>query len=121
MDAKPKRRWYQFSLRTIFVLVFVVSIPLAWVGYSLNWIRQRQEYRKRYYTGMGMGGTVSEITGVRAPGGLWLFGESGYFEMNWSGDPKNKKECQRLFPESKLSEASFGPGSIKSGIGTGVF
>lgn len=46
MDDKPKikrRRWFQFSLQTMFVLVMLVSIPLAWVGYSLSWIRQRHE------------------------------------------------------------------------------
>jgi hypothetical protein len=38
----PRRRWYQFSLRTMFVLVTVACVVLAWVGYSLNWIRQRR-------------------------------------------------------------------------------
>jgi hypothetical protein len=38
-----RRRWYQFSLRTMFVAVTLVAIPLAWVGYSLSWIRQRHE------------------------------------------------------------------------------
>ena len=27
----------------MFVVVFLVSIPLAWVGYSLNWIKHRRQ------------------------------------------------------------------------------
>ena len=26
---KPKRRWFQFSLKTLLIGVFVVSVPLA--------------------------------------------------------------------------------------------
>ena len=38
--VSPPRR---FGLRTLFVVVVIVSIPCAWVGYSMNWIRQRRE------------------------------------------------------------------------------
>ena len=41
----PLRRWFAFRLRTLFVLVAVLSIPLAWVAYSLNWIRERREFK----------------------------------------------------------------------------
>jgi hypothetical protein len=43
VKPSPHRRWNQFSLRTIFVGMTLVSIPLAWMGYSVNWIRQRRE------------------------------------------------------------------------------
>ncbi len=44
MDATPltRRRWFRFSLRTMFVLVTVIAI---FVGYHVNWIRQRNELR----------------------------------------------------------------------------
>jgi hypothetical protein len=41
MDAnlpKPRRR-FRFSLRTMFVLVTALCV---WLGYQLNWIRQRR-------------------------------------------------------------------------------
>ena len=46
----PKRRWPQFSLRTMFVVVTVLAVPLGWIGYSLNWIRQRHEFHKLHET-----------------------------------------------------------------------
>jgi hypothetical protein len=39
----PPRRWFAFRLRTLFVLVAVLSIPLAWVAHTLDWIRRRQD------------------------------------------------------------------------------
>ena len=33
MTAKPKRRWYQFNIRTLLVVTALVTIPLARIGY----------------------------------------------------------------------------------------
>jgi hypothetical protein len=41
------RRRRSFSLRTLFVAVTVLAVPLGWVGYQLNWIRQRHELLER--------------------------------------------------------------------------
>jgi hypothetical protein len=38
-----RRRWFQFSLSTLFVLVTVLAVFLAWLAYNLNWIAQRKE------------------------------------------------------------------------------
>jgi hypothetical protein len=32
----PKRRWFQFRLLTLFVLVAVVAIPCAWLKWKIN-------------------------------------------------------------------------------------
>ena len=34
----------RFSLRTLFVLVAIAAVPMGWVAYQLNWIRQRHEF-----------------------------------------------------------------------------
>src|SRR5881296_2575500 len=34
-------RWPQVSLRTLFALVFLLAIPLGWLGVQLKWIRDR--------------------------------------------------------------------------------
>ena len=34
----PERRCFRFSLRTMFVVVTVMG---GWLGYCLNWIRER--------------------------------------------------------------------------------
>jgi hypothetical protein len=38
MDIKPKRRWFRFSLRTLLVVVTILSV---WLGYQLNTARQQ--------------------------------------------------------------------------------
>ena len=40
MSENPKRR-LRFSLRTMLVLVAILSVPMAWVAYCKNWIRER--------------------------------------------------------------------------------
>jgi len=40
LTPAPKRRWFRWSLRTMFVVVTVCG----WIGYQLNWIRQRHEF-----------------------------------------------------------------------------
>jgi hypothetical protein len=39
MTPAPKGRWFRFSLRTLFVVVTVFG---CWMGYEVNWIRQRR-------------------------------------------------------------------------------
>jgi hypothetical protein len=44
MTLVPKRRWPRFTLRTLFVVVTVFGV---WLGWQLNWIRQRHVYLAR--------------------------------------------------------------------------
>jgi len=95
------RRRFQFSLRTLFVLTVVVSIPLAWVGYSLSWIRQRREV----LAGARVWDTSSFSSNVRrtAPAGLWLLGETGVNDVTLlPGSSLDTKELKRLFPEAEI-------------------
>ena len=41
-DAKPKRRWFQFSLRWLFVLVTLLAI---WLGWQVSIVRERNHLR----------------------------------------------------------------------------
>src|SRR5215813_3026522 len=44
MNSNPKRRWYQFSLRTFLVVMIIASAAFGyWVHWSREWIRQRHE------------------------------------------------------------------------------
>jgi hypothetical protein len=38
-EAAPKRRWFQFSLRTLFAVVTVIAI---WLGWELKTVRDRR-------------------------------------------------------------------------------
>jgi hypothetical protein len=40
---KRKRRWYQFSLRTMMIGVVIVAIPCAWLGRKINKKRHERE------------------------------------------------------------------------------
>ncbi len=41
---KPRpERWPQVSLRGLFVLLTVLSVPLGWLGVQLTWIRDRHQ------------------------------------------------------------------------------
>jgi len=43
---RPKRRWYQFSLRTLLVFVLVLSVPLAWLAMKMQKARKEREAEK---------------------------------------------------------------------------
>jgi len=43
MTAPLRRRWFRFSLRTLFVLVAVLGVFLGWLGVQVKWIRDRHE------------------------------------------------------------------------------
>jgi hypothetical protein len=42
MDPAPKRRWYQFGLRTLLAFVFVLAVASAWYGNRLRLIEQER-------------------------------------------------------------------------------
>jgi hypothetical protein len=39
---KRNRRWFRFSLRTLMVVMALVSLPMAWLGSQANMIRERE-------------------------------------------------------------------------------
>ena len=40
---KPKRRWLQFSLRTLLVLVLTCSLPCGWLAHKIKQARGQRE------------------------------------------------------------------------------
>ena len=43
MTAKPlKRRWYQFRLRTLFIAILVLSLPLSWFAVRMEKARRQR-------------------------------------------------------------------------------
>ncbi len=41
-QPKRRRRWYQFSLRTLMLFMVVCAIPSAWVGWKLEATRRER-------------------------------------------------------------------------------
>jgi hypothetical protein len=104
----PKRRWFRFSLRTLFVVVTVFG---CWLGYELNWIRQRHEAiywleasSDSWYAPSQTGAKVQ----ADPPWSLRLFGERaivgiGMDRQQFTGlVPYSPTELKRLFPEARV-------------------
>ena len=88
MTTAPKRRWFQWSLRTLFVVVTLVGCATGWVVYQINWIRQRSEFvasEKRIHERRGVAVTIAYTypgkQPVRAPFMLWTLGETGFSDI----------------------------------------
>ncbi len=83
----------------------VLAVPLGWVAYSLNWIRQRREVIRT--TDFFQRGPIPKVD---APAALWFFGEEGVYSIP-RNTPKSVKhltvgELQELFPESEIWDRS---------------
>lgn len=92
LTPTAKRRWFRFRLRTLFVVSTVICL---WLGYELNWIRQRQEFVTQEEAKLGDRFWTEWQTHWKnepefakrvqwparpratAPSLLWLFGERG--------------------------------------------
>ena len=103
IDPSPapatRTRRLRFGLRTLFVLVTIVA---CWLGYSMNWIHQRREALASG-TMQVSGPDVALFFPPRAPGGLWLFGEKGEYEIIVpSNDEGDGQRAIRLFPEARV-------------------
>ncbi len=125
MTTTPKRRWFAYSLRTLFVVVTVFGLAVGWFIYQLNWIRQRREAMDKYSQTYNDPAERYEkedgtIVSFHAPGLLWLFGERNVreFTMNVPENPDDPAmwfyshpEVQRiqcLFPEAQVDGQYIG-------------
>jgi hypothetical protein len=102
IQEKPKRRWYQFSLRTMFVAVTLACIAMAfavrWVQHSREWIRQRDGALGENFVQRTLPDKESDRP--LAPSGLWLLGAKGEPEIECP--PEKRERMQRLFPEARV-------------------
>src|SRR5262245_27784228 len=93
MQLKPR-----FTLRTLFVLVALASIPLGSCTYQLNWIRERRSFIQNETAGNWRFDEARPFS--PAPWSLRLFGERGAKEAWVYRD--DKERATRLFPEAKI-------------------
>lgn len=54
----PKRRWYQFSLRTLLLSVLLASLPLSWLAVRSERARRRQRQREVVSALLNSGGVL---------------------------------------------------------------
>jgi hypothetical protein len=95
---KP-RRWFRFSLRTMFL---VMTVFCCWPGYQLNWIRQRHTALERHHPPFKFLSPRNQS--VDAPWSISILGESGAIAIliRPDTDAAERESIQKLFPESQI-------------------
>jgi hypothetical protein len=82
--AKPTLRWYQFRLRSLFILVFLVAVFFSWVAVKREEARQRNEaWNKLLALGTPGAGYLTAIRG--SIGSAWLRKLSGEDDHSYLG------------------------------------
>ncbi len=110
-------RWFQFKLRT---LMIVVTILAVFLGYPINWMRQRHNFLIQvdrsgsfYRRGPVVGPVTAQSKPAEAPLLLRVFGERGQERIVVSINDAAKEglnedsqellnSAKRLFPEAEL-------------------
>jgi hypothetical protein len=73
MSRAPTRRWFRFSLRTLFVMLTLAAL-LPWIAVNLKWMHERSVI---------VDSKSLPLEGEkRAPWPLWLFGAKGFARIN---------------------------------------
>ena len=109
-EAKPKRRWSQFSLRTLFIVVTLFALMGIWIRGQLKWIQDREAALKSADPNYWM--SVVNVQPTPAPLTLRVFGArgiEGIHIIDMEKQPLLRKKLEELFPEAKI-EKSVIPG-----------
>jgi hypothetical protein len=116
MEEKPKRPWLRYSVKTLLIVVLVVS---AWLAAQVNWLRNRRAAVEKYRTSLKTVPAPSDVFGTGelffvaglalpqpdAPFPLNLIGETGYGNVYLTPDASQAEveSIRRLFPEAEVS------------------
>ncbi len=115
VTPEPKRRWFRFSLTTLFLAMTLAAAPMIWLSVQISAIRSRDKL---------VNGEYAEINGERVPtiriwgGGRWKdlpwiwrqldpylgiypHGRIQLLESHW--DEKGRARVQSLFPEADVT------------------
>jgi len=104
-----KRRWYQFSLRTLIIVVTVLAVACAYVGWQARIVRKRQDYLRAYahdhakngtYLGLADGDLAQAPTGIR----LWLGDKPQDVVWLDSKSGMDIESLAALFPEADITQ-----------------
>jgi hypothetical protein len=117
-SPKRKRRWFQFSLRTLMIAVTVLAVACGYVGWQVKIVRARKAFQERLEL---QGGWV--YIGSDSGRFAWHPAPIGSLELPWirqrlgdeaaivvyvpTGDEYNEDyaEASRLFPEASVERA----------------
>jgi hypothetical protein len=104
---KRKRRWYQFSLRSLMIVVMLLAIPCWWVAKQKKLVDERRAmltriekvYHGNWYIEQLPSGLSSAVPGLRR-----LLGDQGVgmISLPIEADPEIYPVIHALFPEAQL-------------------
>jgi|GEM_PF-4082555 len=115
MPTPPRRRWFQFGLVSIFVLIALIAVPLGLLTRELSIVRQRNAYRaiseaerSRRIQESQLGGvfyetdTLSRERRPRRSISVWrkILGDEAVGELYVR--TADSKDVEKLFPEIDL-------------------
>lgn len=104
MSTPPRRRWIQFGMRTMFVVVTAIAV---WLGWELNYIRERREFSQRpRVLGFNQLESIHDGMGVDLPTipfwRRWL-GDHAILNIAIRDSPEeDASDAMRLFPEAEI-------------------
>ena len=113
-----KRRWYQFSLRTLMIVVTMFCVMIGgYVGRQAKLVRERHDAVEAYQVFVEYSASVNERPGgqtvttrvPKAPWPLRWFGELGYSAIvvqERTCDDKEVKHLESIFPEATIVSRS---------------
>ena len=84
------------------IAIAILCIPLSWISYHLNWIRQRYAFLAEFPAQPAPedGEGKSDL-----PFGLGMFDESPH--MHIEAPRERQKEAERLFPEAIVTPPKY--------------
>ncbi len=112
-----KRRWFQFRLRTLFIVITAAAVACAYVGWQAKIVRERKALRERFkgweiIVQFERQGTpppavfphvswLRRLLGDEAVGTIYVIPDEGQF---YWGDEKERyeDEIREAFPEAEI-------------------
>ena len=114
---------FQYTLRTLFIVITLLAIPCGYVGYQLRFVAQRkaliEEIRKRGGAVLSVAVYPHPATEDQAPTVPWirrLLGDEPYWEVAFAA-PCSRSElahAEEVFPEARVYSAP-GPFTLPAG------
>jgi hypothetical protein len=101
---KRKRRWFQFSLRTLMIFTMVVAAACGWVGWQAKIVRDRKSELNRTVN-MRLVGIDSDDQAKAIPWVRRLFGDVSVNSISMPPETTIDEldRLRALFPESKVT------------------
>jgi hypothetical protein len=115
---KPRRRWFQFGLRTLLIGVVLLAIPCGYVGWRAKIVRERKAWLNSHKPEMDFFSMMGARAALCTPKGwlqeedqqpcqapsrirLWL-GDIAYgtIRVRQSASTAEQVEAESLFPEA---------------------